>query len=337
MDISRLFRYALATADRVSKFSKHKDDKCKYCSQVEDDVHLFFTCALPRATWFCLPLYQNRITDELILHHPNLRDAICYIINYSDSSMHLHQTISTLWYIWKARNDKRFNSKNWTAQQIHMNVKADLNSHAMILNINNYGDNSQTPNTSTDQTTVSATHWVSTVDASFLPLQVSPTSGIPGLGMFLKGTLQGVDFRLQIQAHHSQASNAVQAEAQALLLATLVIATLQVQDCTIYLDNQELISTLNSSSPGQNSTSLQLRPILAEIVSNDIFSCCSFRKIRRQHNSIAHNLAKRARQTVPSQPSFIGKNPLHGICPLLATFSPSPQWGPLSIQLMYCY
>jgi hypothetical protein len=45
------------------------------------------------------------------------------------------QTISTLWYIWKARNDKKFNNKTWTAQQIHMHVKANLDNHTMILNL----------------------------------------------------------------------------------------------------------------------------------------------------------------------------------------------------------
>ncbi|WVZ73617.1 hypothetical protein U9M48_021903 [Paspalum notatum var. saurae] len=48
----KLLRYALATAERVSRFSQHKEDRCVACNQVEDDLHLFFNCSLPRATWF---------------------------------------------------------------------------------------------------------------------------------------------------------------------------------------------------------------------------------------------------------------------------------------------
>lgn len=34
--------------------------------------------------------------------------------------------ITTLWYIWKARNDKRFSRRNWTPCQVHHAVATDI-------------------------------------------------------------------------------------------------------------------------------------------------------------------------------------------------------------------
>lgn len=45
-------RQALATAERVGKYSRHIDQNCKPCGPIETDTHSFFQCPFPNAVWF---------------------------------------------------------------------------------------------------------------------------------------------------------------------------------------------------------------------------------------------------------------------------------------------
>lgn len=41
--------------------------------------------------------------------------------------------LTTLWYIWKARNDKLFHQKTWTPIQVHNAAAAHLNTHIQAI------------------------------------------------------------------------------------------------------------------------------------------------------------------------------------------------------------
>ncbi|KAJ1262426.1 hypothetical protein BS78_09G106700 [Paspalum vaginatum] len=230
--------------------------------------------------------------------------------------------MSTLWHIWKDRNDKIFNDKTWTAQQIHMHVRADLNCHPMNYSLQqrlSSIDNNFTKTIQNQNLTVTSRNCVCSVDASFLqqPIQAGPN--IPGIGLFLKGRLQNVDFRLKVQAQGSDANSPIQAEAQALM----VLSVLQLQRCTICSDNQDLITALNSNNPARNAPSWDLRPILAEMSNNINYSSCRFQKIGRSHNLMAHNLVKKAIQSLPGTCTLHCSNPLHEECPVIASLQSS--------------
>ncbi|WVZ84426.1 hypothetical protein U9M48_031461 [Paspalum notatum var. saurae] len=92
-----------------------------------------------------------------------------------------------------------------------------------------------------------------------------PGPNILGLGIFLKGRLQNVDFKLKVQAQGRDANSPIQTEAQATLLALMVVSILQLHRCTIYSDNQDLITALNSNIPARDAPRWDLRPILAQI------------------------------------------------------------------------
>jgi len=116
----RLIRRALATGQRAGRYSQNIDKLCTACGKVENDSHLFFHCDFARAVWFSAdPPLQ---TDVL----PQEEDGVQHILSsfISDStSISLLQLI-TLWYLWKARNDQRFQRKTWTPCQVHHAVAA---------------------------------------------------------------------------------------------------------------------------------------------------------------------------------------------------------------------
>jgi len=109
---------------RAGKHSNKISKLCSNCGEPEDDAHLFFHCSFSRAVWFSAskPLY----TSHLPVEQDGIQNIITLIIKPQDSEDHILYILTMLWYIWKARNDKRFNNKNWTVWQIHNSVAADL-------------------------------------------------------------------------------------------------------------------------------------------------------------------------------------------------------------------
>jgi len=61
-----LIRRALATGERVGRYSVHIDKHCDYCGDIKTDQHLFFKCNLPTQIWYATnpPLLTNNIPPE---------------------------------------------------------------------------------------------------------------------------------------------------------------------------------------------------------------------------------------------------------------------------------
>lgn len=127
----RLIRRALATAERAAGYSTHIDQHCAHCGAVENDFHLFFQCDLPRAVWFTAnpPFTIDTIPPE----DDGIQLTLPCLITPSPTDEILCKTIFTLWYIWKARNDNRFQRKTWNPWQVHHAVAAHLNTHKLAL------------------------------------------------------------------------------------------------------------------------------------------------------------------------------------------------------------
>lgn len=127
----RLIRRALATAERVARYSTHIDQHCAYCGAVENDFHLFFQCNLPRAV--CFTASPPLRIDALPPKDDGVQLTLPRLITPSSTDDLLCNTIFTMWYIWKARNDNRFQRKTWNPWQVHHAVAAHLNTHKQAL------------------------------------------------------------------------------------------------------------------------------------------------------------------------------------------------------------
>ena len=70
---SSILREAIPTGNRIQSIVSKADGKCAACGQQETDLHHFFHCHLPRATWFRLPTAMR--TDLMPLD----QDMVFYI------------------------------------------------------------------------------------------------------------------------------------------------------------------------------------------------------------------------------------------------------------------
>jgi hypothetical protein len=139
-----LIRRALATAEHASRYSNHIDHHCAYCGAVETDFHLFFQCSLARAVRFSAspPLR----TDTLPPEDDGIQITLSCLITPSTSDDILCSTLTTMWYIWKARNDNRFQRKTWNPWQVHHQATAHLHTHKLIQLEGLQQDQQEVPN-----------------------------------------------------------------------------------------------------------------------------------------------------------------------------------------------
>jgi hypothetical protein len=112
----RLFRQALPTAERVSCFASHIDRHCNSCGLIENDSHLFFLCNLPHLVWDHSPLPP--IAHLIDPQADGIQHILPHLLPQNTTEQNMTYILLILWYIWKARNDQRFQRKVWTFMQV---------------------------------------------------------------------------------------------------------------------------------------------------------------------------------------------------------------------------
>jgi hypothetical protein len=65
-------------------------------------------------------------SSMLPLEQDGVYEILPILINQKTSDEQMQVPVTTLWYIWKARNDKRFNNKTWMVWQVHNAMTADI-------------------------------------------------------------------------------------------------------------------------------------------------------------------------------------------------------------------
>jgi hypothetical protein len=132
----RLIRRAIATGKRAGTYSTNISQVCSNCNSIENDAHLFFLCNLHRAVWFTAN--PSVCTSSLPHEDDGIQNILTTIITPQTSDDHMLQTLYILWYLWKARNDKRFHNKKWIVGQVHHFANVDLHITQTVLQDDTY-------------------------------------------------------------------------------------------------------------------------------------------------------------------------------------------------------
>jgi len=102
----RLIRRAIATGERGGKHSNKIIKLCATCNNSEHDAHLFLQCTFARAVWFSA---NPRLCSSLLPNEQDgVQESLAQLINQQTTDEQMMLILTTMWYIWKARNDRRF-------------------------------------------------------------------------------------------------------------------------------------------------------------------------------------------------------------------------------------
>ena len=127
----RLIRRALATRQRAGRYSPNIDKLCTACGSLQTDAHLFFHCDFARAVWFLAdpPLCTHCLPEE----EDGVQNILSSFISDSTSNFLFQKILIILWYLWKARNDQRFQRRIWTPWQVQHALAAHIATHNAAL------------------------------------------------------------------------------------------------------------------------------------------------------------------------------------------------------------
>lgn len=300
----RLIRRALATGDRAARYTKNINinQNCNSCGQIENDAHLFFHCHLPKAVWFSSS--PALITDNLPIEDDGVQQILTSFIDDSTPDDLLSKIFITLWFLWKARNDNRFQRKIWTPNQVHNAVKAYTEAATPTLQKEQQElENPTQPigmaihNPCISNLTVSIPASLAGprcyVDASTLPDQNHPFIRPAGIGIFFIDVQVQPPIKILVKARVEQVSSVLMAEAAAAALAAQLLHLLQAQNSYVLSDCQQLVLFLNHESVA-HPPDWRMKPFTLVFKNFADAGGISIRKIHRSSNLTAHSLATQA-------------------------------------------
>uniref|UniRef100_A0ACD5YT82 Uncharacterized protein n=1 Tax=Avena sativa TaxID=4498 RepID=A0ACD5YT82_AVESA len=304
----RLIRRALATGARASKFSKHIAKECSRCGMLETDSHLLFHCPFAKAVWFSSSVGLKTDAFDTKLYPSNIIQSI---LQNSQSKMSIDKIFTTLWCIWKARNDYRFNGKNWSVLQVHHAANALLScsiedqTTACSVAFFHAGPKAyvQAKPISRQETTPSPGTTVKDTSNIPGPIIFTDAAWLPGrdgqlvsagLGIFIQFGEDRPCSQVYVSAVSPLVSSAIQAEAFGLLFATKAAEVLQIKRATFLTDNAVLAKVVASQDLLNDPGHWTIRPQLAEIAATSSFDATRTFHISRSLNFKAHHQAKLA-------------------------------------------
>ena len=204
-----------------------------------------------------------------------------------------------MWFLWKARNDLRFNKKEWKVSHVLHAVKADIHiSHTITQELQNQPSAPTQPQNTAPPHNNTLPPFPGTrcyVDAAITPDAQRSNPRQAGLGILIQGAQQTTLNNVFIQAVTDLALNPLQAETHALMLASAIIKTLEINQVQYLTDSKLLATTLHKQDPVTQAADWRTRPLIADFLCNSEQANFTVIKIPRQRNSTAHDLAAQAR------------------------------------------
>uniref|UniRef100_A0ACD5VTL4 Uncharacterized protein n=1 Tax=Avena sativa TaxID=4498 RepID=A0ACD5VTL4_AVESA len=280
----RLIRRVLATGKRASRFSTRIKKECSRCGLPETDAHLFFHCHFSRAVWFSSPLGFRTDFYEQYCYPSNFIECLLASL-YPAASVHC--IFATLWMLWKARNDLLFNRKEWSISQVICAAKAVLSTGD--------ADDIAVPSDNLATTRIHAPPFSQPPGAVIYcnaAYNRDVDASTAGLGVYLHDPVRNI--KLFVSAISTDASSALQAEAQGLLLAVWVVQLMEWRRVCFLSDSKTLVDAVATDNLLSRSGHWVLRPFLADAQNHRNSSGNLVQKVSRADNKTAHALCKRA-------------------------------------------
>uniref|UniRef100_A0ACD5WFD3 Uncharacterized protein n=1 Tax=Avena sativa TaxID=4498 RepID=A0ACD5WFD3_AVESA len=295
----RLLRKALPTGKRASKYSKHINENCSRCGNLEDEMHMLFLCPFSKAAWFS---YLWFIKIELIAEHQrSIPDLIQALLTSHHPQVNSTTLYTFPWSLWKARNNTLFCRKVCKPSQVFATTNAIIAGNTMEIKeiIKGRGDEPlqierqelqsftqiQDANTLAGNTIFCDEAWENTTRTE---------TSQAGLGIVITMRNNHHLKELHVSALSPPASSPLQAETYGLLLATKLAHLLQVHDPHFYTDCLVLALAAREPSVFAAPGHWENRHLLAEIHTSPSFHTSRITHIRRSNNVKANHLARLA-------------------------------------------
>ena len=226
-----------------------------------------------------------------------VQKALPILITVNPSEERLCDFLFTAWYIWKARNDNRFQRKNWTYLQVLKVAEAHRLNHLKAQ------QDAATPPPQTQLDPVATNSSVKCyVDAATTPDHNQHTlqPKRAGLGILIVN-LQGQQVNtIYIRAIQEGIYSVISAEAAALALAAAVLKELNLGEIAYFSDCSQLVEYINSED-SPDPPDWHMLPLIQDfnLAMENIRHSVS--KINRELNYTADSLAKLALHSPHSQ------------------------------------
>jgi hypothetical protein len=82
-------------------------------------------------------------TDLLPVDEQGVQDSVSFILHPHISGELFQTILTTLWFIWRARNEQRFKQKTWTVWQVHHATAVEIQNTKLV----NFIGDDQNPTT----------------------------------------------------------------------------------------------------------------------------------------------------------------------------------------------
>lgn len=311
-----------------------------FCGLLENDSHLFFNCNFSRAVWFFArpSLRSSQLPNE----QDGVQASLESLITPRTDDDNMLKIITTLWFIWKARNELRFRQTKWSVLQVHYAVRAYLHAftstlhkeelhqqqtqkskrqmifagHQVEENNERHVSRGATPLPNENNLNGLQISFLSQEPKCFTDAAIAPDSHLEeprkaSLGIFIFDP--GKHLKIHIKAQAKGCSSVLMAEAASLSLASRISARLGIRHVNFYMDSMILATFLNGTNFDQP-PDWRIKPYTQRFINDAKEISARVHKISRRLNSKAHTLAAMAfRETIfpPGTISIVCENPNH--------------------------
>ena len=320
----KMLRNCLATGERAGSLSSKISRNCDYFGMTENDSHLFFHCNFSRAVWFSAnpPL----LTSNLPREQDGVQEALTALITPNTQDNIMIMIITTLWFIWKARNELRFRQKKWSILQVHFAAQAHRRTNDLLSMQTGVNGKTQKNLGSTqnqlDLAGIEDRGVVCFTDAAIKAVARPEAPETAGVGILFKDNSQNT--LITISAQIRNCSSVLMAETAGLSIASSIAAALQLNQVKFFTDNQTLADLLQRANL-DGSPDWRIRPLAQNFFNNRDRVSATVHKIDRKLNYKAHALAKSAfsaSNLMRGQPVLSCSNMNHvPTCPLKAVLT----------------